>query len=442
MTIKERMEIFSELFDDLTNTNSQLEKRQIIFSTVTDSLQDDFNYIIECLNGKHKFGYKYSNFISKSSNTLKNFDTIREILEFLQEPKINKDLSQNNIQEYVNDTYEYAWFVGPIVDRELKLGIGNSLLKKTNYEPMLAKRYEGALPYSKEGYAITEKLDGNRCIGRFENGVWIFTSRNGKIMNVNFDMSGLDVDYVYDGEVLSPEQTELSKQIFDAFKQREITGKMMILSNNDDISTTNFNSTSGIINRHTLDKKLIYNIFDIQDEELSYQHRRYLLNGMKPESKDVRILPVLTYQKDDENLQDYLTFVTSMGGEGIMINALNAKYEHKRTDKLLKFKKVQTMDMKVIGYFLGTGKYEGVIGSLRVEVRDNDKIYRCNVGSGLTDVQREYFVTHTNELIGKIVEVGYFSVCQDIQNKGTNVYSLRFPRILKFRYDKNETSIY
>ena len=56
MTIKERMEIFSELFDDLTNTNSQLEKRQIINSIVTDSLQDDFNYIIECLNGKHKFG--------------------------------------------------------------------------------------------------------------------------------------------------------------------------------------------------------------------------------------------------------------------------------------------------------------------------------------------------------------------------------------------------
>ena len=47
-----------------------------------------------------------------------------------------------------------------------------------------------------------------------------------------------------------------------------------------------------------------------------------------------------------------------------MLNTARGLYQHKRTNDLLKFKKVQTVDLYVVGIVEGTGKYEGMVGSL------------------------------------------------------------------------------
>ena len=437
MTLSERIDKFYKLFNTLLSTNSIVEKKYYI-NKLDKELSDDFKYIIECLNGIHKFGFTYYSTRRYGLGKIdkKNW-TVKELLEFLQEPMKQHNLSMDNIFYYVSETSKYEDFVEPIVNRTLKLGIGKSLFSKTSLSPMLAKKFEGTVRNDINGYYITEKLDGNRCIAHYEEDGWHFTSRNGKEMHVNFNMSGLPTDYIYDGEVLSPTQVEVSKNIYDLSSDANVKG--------------DFNATSGIINSHTQNKNLVYNIFDcvdLEDVGKSYRLRREFLNKHANKvGSDVRILPVLHYynakDKLESDIYNVLEYVVGKNGEGIMINLASSTYEHKRTDSLLKCKKVQTMDMKVIDIEYGTGKYEGQVGSLVCEIHTSDgKYIFSKVGSGLDDIQRYNWSLNPYQIIGKIVEVQYFSLSQDTIKRETNQYSLRFPRLKQVRYDKNTTSEY
>ena len=283
MTLMERINYFESLFDELLSTNSINEKRDIV-DCIPQELQEDFDYIIECLNGIHKFGYTY---VRLSGNYTMlydrySFNNVKELLHYMQEPYTMKDLSVSNVSTHIRQTNYLADFLEPIINRTLKLGIGKSLLDKVDTSPMLAKKYEPdkIKLIDKNGIFITQKLDGNRCIAKYDGTRWHFLSRNGKEMHVDFDMTGLPTYYIYDGEVLSPYQTFQSANL--------LTGKNILSENT-------FNVTSGLINRHDKNKQLVYNIFDIIEPKKMYCERREILDNMSEgvEFKNVRILPVL-----------------------------------------------------------------------------------------------------------------------------------------------------
>lgn len=445
MNLSERCNYFWSIFEDLQDTNSITEKRFII-SKIPEWLREDFDYIIECLNGKHKFGYTYSHNMASlyPTDSRNENNTVKDILEFLQEPRLYGDLSQPNIAKYINQTVHLGWFFEPIVNRTLKLGIGNSILPKDGLAPMLAKKYEGKIAYDDYGYYITEKLDGNRCIASYEDGEWVFRSRNGKLMHVNFDMSDLPTEFVYDGEVMSRSQTISSMKLISNLLYG--TSDFLVYKNE-------FNSTSGLINRHSGIKDLVYNIFDIMVDNAPYCERREELSriayGIERQERlvsDVRIVPIIA-QTDFLSLSniasDYLGRVCNMGGEGIMINLGSGQYNHKRTDQLLKLKQVQSIDMMVTSIQEGSGKYEYMVGAINCMIdTDDGKHIEVSVGSGLSDEQRADWMLHPEKIIGKIVEIQYFSMSQDGKNKGSNNYSLRFPRLKVVRTDKSTTSQY
>ena len=93
----------------------------------------------------------------------------------------------------------------------------------------------------------------------------------------------------------------------------------------------------------------------------------------------------------------------------------------------------------------GTGKNEGIVGSLYCEAYDQatGRKYQCNVGTGISDEQRRYWANNPSKIIGKIIEVEYFSASQDEYSRslGTKVFSLRFPRLKRVRMDKEDTSV-
>lgn len=433
MTLDERIRCFDELFDDLMSTNSINEKRDII-KHLRPALKDDFKAIISVLVGNPAYGYKIdlNQTRTESWGDIQEHKTVSDVLTFLYEPKQHGDLSRYNIESHLCLYTRYLPFFAKIINRELRLGIGPSVLGTTEFSPMLAKKYEGKLNRSKSGYYITEKLDGNRCIAYHDGETWKFISRNGKAMYVNFDMSGMSPMYIYDGEVLSKSQVEMSNAIANG-----ITGKQY---------TANFNSTSGMINKHSGVKDLVYNIFDVMLDE-PYWYRRTLLDDFEPESSDVRILPLLDH-KDEKSLfgdiEKLLEYVVSVGGEGLMINVGDAPYWHKRTNDILKVKKVNTMDMIVVGINEGKFKYEDAVGSLMCEAVDKEtnRRYSCEVGTGLSDEQRFRWFVRPSEIVGKIIEVAYFDVSQNKDIAGSNYYSLRFPRFKKIRLDKSETSVH
>lgn len=436
MNLTERCWYFDRIFGDLQSTNSGIYKRHII-DEIYPECKDDFQFIVECLTGKHKFGYTFPTHYECFTDLRSENNTIRDVLEFLLEPRRKGDLSVRNIERYCGQVRHLVWFFEPIVNRTLKLGIGNSILPKDGLAPMLAKKYEGKIKYDPRGYILTEKLDGNRCIASYEDDHWVFRSRNGKIMHVDFDMGDLPKEFVYDGEVMSFKQTVSSMVLTSNLN----SGAAFKVYNNE------FSETSGIINRHSLDKDLVYNIFDIMLNDIPYIDRRLELNKMAESydlPTDVRIVPALATSNIttlDSVASDFLHRVCNMGGEGIMINLASASYNHKRTDQLLKFKQVQSMDMRVVHIEEGKGKYEGMVGALICTCeRDDGTIVEASVGSGLTDEQRGEWMYFPEKIIGKIVEVQYFSLSQDSKNKGSELYSLRFPRLKGIRTDKNKSS--
>lgn len=434
MTLSERIKFFDRLFDNLMSTNSINEKRDYI-RQLNPTMEEDFRAIISVLVGNPAYGYKIDLNQTRTESwcDIQEYETVRDVLMFLYEPKQHGDLSRYNIELHLCMYTRYLPFFAKIINRELRLGIGPSVLGTTEFSPMLAKKYEGKLNRSSSGYYITEKLDGNRCIAYHDGETWKFISRNGKVMYVNFDMSGMNPMYIYDGEVLSRSQVEMSNAIANG-----ITGEQY---------AANFNSTSGMINKHSGVKDLVYNIFDVMLNE-PYWYRRTILEDFAPESDEVRILPLLNHYEDakslSEGIEKLLEYVVSIGGEGLMINVGDASYCHKRTNDILKVKKVNTMDMMVIGVNEGKFKYEYAVGSLICEAFDKEtgKRYSCEVGTGLSDEQRFRWFTHQREIVGKIIEVAYFDVSQNKDAAGSNYYSLRFPRLKKVRYDKLETSVH
>lgn len=434
MRLSERINYFEGLFAELMYTTSLTEKRFIV-DNIPLPYKDDFEYIIQVLAGERIFGYTY--YVTEFASTTMYIPetwTVRELLEYLRSPYKDHCFTRDYIHSFVSATALYADFLEPIVNRSLRLGIGRSLLTKESYAPMLAKKYEGKVK-SADRYYITEKLDGNRCIAKYCEDGWKFYSRNGKLMSVNFDMRGLPTCYIYDGEVLSREQTVSSA-----------TRTIDILEHNSVehfIAQGSFNATSGAINRRELSTNLVYNIFDIIDSSASYQERREELDTLRPESPLVRILPVLRIYESgiDTDINGLLEAVVATGGEGLMINLSNRFYENKRTDSLLKFKQSYTVDLIVDGIIEGSGKYEGMVGALscHAALEDGSKII-CDVGSGLSDSDRLNFWLHRESIVGKVIEVEYFSKSQSATLVGTRTYSLRFPRFKRVRYDKICTS--
>ena len=436
MTLDDRVHAFELFFELLQSTGSRLQKEHEVefFKQTEPELLEDWTYILETLAGKHPIGWTFKPAVGFSTGSdVSHTSTIKDLIRMCERTP-DKSISCTTCVEREIGLI-YGHFLAPIVNRTLRLGIGKSLLAKSDITPMLAKKYEGGRLNGE--FVVTEKLDGNRCVAAFnkETQTWEFYSRSGKPMKVDFDMSTFDPYLIYDGEVMSVEQTELSDRRYKAF-----------IDDTDFAYDTRsaqlqFNKTSGLINRDGKKSGLVYNIFDIVSPEPYHVRREYLYDLST--TADTRILPVLYCGGDKRVIDTILGCMTQMGAEGIMLNDATRGYEHKRSDALLKYKQVQFMDMMVVNLYGGSGKYEGLIGGLSCFIHTEDgREIHCDVGSGLSDQQRYQWAQDPLRIVGKIVQVGYHELTQSDENIGTNVYSLRFPRLIKVRTDKDTTSEY
>ena len=409
------------LFEQLMQTPGRNDKQDLVEafrSMVDDDIKADLDFCFEVLAGKHKLGYTYNSYVAKTYEP-EHMYTFEEssIREFVNSLK-SLPATDVGIRTATLSTPEKCRvFIAMLVNREWKLGFSNKDTMITNLSPMLAKKYPES--HHEQYYYIQEKLDGNRCIAYFDvnEDKWKFQSRSGKPLKVDFDMSWVTDD--------------VDKPIFD--------GEIMTLGH---AGSRDFNRTSGAINgKYTNKSDLHYYIYDIVADKLPYKERKEILDKYAEQGTGEQgsILPVLdfvpVYPNVDYNwkLDEWLDKITAKGGEGIMLRDPNAYYQHKRTDALLKYKKLQTMDLRIVGWNEGKGKYEGAIGSFICE--NDEKTIRVNV-AGISDAIRW---SDPDWWIGKIIEVAYFDYSA---SKTGDKISLRFPRMKKLRDDKNETSVY
>ena len=87
-----------------------------------------------------------------------------------------------------------------------------------------------------------------------------------------------------------------------------------------------------------------------------------------------------------EALDAELEAITKAGGEGLMLHHKQAMYENGRTASLLKAKRYNDAEARVIRLLPGKGKFTGLMGALLVETRQG---VRFKIGSGFSLKQRQ-----------------------------------------------------
>ena len=416
-----------KVIQELESDNSRLKKEAIIRRESDAENIRFFNGVGSALDGFRTFGIQKVPISKKDGPgiTQTEFD---DVLKQMEERQLTGDSMRGMVQDLCDRSKMEEWndWYRRILIKDLRCGVTHKTINKHStmkvpvFECMLAddsKKHEKKM--TGDVY-VEPKLDGVRVITICDvdkDEVRMY-SRNGKELNnfpkilEQFDsmLDQMAESMVFDGEVMSDDFQTLMREI-----HRKGGAKT------DDA---------------------VLNVFDCLPLEAfkeggyagSLTVRKGMLNEYEfgPNISKVEYVRMNLSEDDGQKMfADYNKLCIDKGFEGIMVKPMGGVYECKRSSLWLKVKPFIEVSLKVIDTEEGTGRNAGKLGALIVEGTDMDKFIKTNVGSGLTDSDRETFWRAKDKLIGQIVEVRADAITQNQDT--TNEWSLRFPRFLRFR---------
>ena len=416
-----------KVIQELEADNSRLKKEAIIRRESEEGNIRFFNGVGSALDGFRTFGVQKVP-VSKKDGTGITQTEFDDVLRRLEDRTLTGNEMRDVIQDLCDRSNMEQWndWYRRILIKDLRCGVTHKTINKHStmkvpvFECMLAddsKKHEKKMT----GEVIVEpKLDGVRVITICDvekDEVRMF-SRNGKELTnfpkilQQFDemLDQMSESMVFDGEVMSDDFQTLMREI-----HRKGGAKT------DDA---------------------ILNVFDCLPLEdfkegecgLSITKRKQLLDDYTfgPNISKVEVVKMnLSDDDGQKQFADYNKLCIDKGFEGIMVKPIGGVYECRRSSLWLKVKPFIEVSLTVTDTEEGTGRNAGKLGALIVEGTDGGKFIKTNVGSGLSDTDREEFWKAKDKLIGQVVEVRADAITQN-QN-ATDEYSLRFPRFLRFR---------
>lgn len=134
---------------------------------------------------------------------------------------------------------------------------------------------------------------------------------------------------------------------------------------------------------------IYYMVFDAPDKSRSFtfyeRYQRY--TSIVTDLNLPHVLPVEQFSVNTtDELDQLLASYVDKGAEGLMLHHKLARFESGRTDNLLKLKPHMDAEAEVVEILEGSGKYQGMMGSLVVEMPSG---LRFKIGTGFTDAERE-----------------------------------------------------
>ena len=422
-----------KIIQELESDNSRLKKEAIIRrESEADNIRF-FNGVGMALDGFRTFGVQKVP-VAKTDGpgiTQTDFD---DIVRSLESRSLTGNAMRDSIQVLCDSSKIEEWndWYRRILIKDLRCGVTHKTVNKHStmkvpvFECMLAddsKKHEKKMV----GEVLVEpKLDGVRVVVICDvdkDEVKLF-SRNGKELsnfpeiNKQFDdmLDQMSESMVFDGEVMSDDFQTLMREIHRKGGAKTKDAKLNLF---DCMPLYNFMDGS-CVDPITERKKWL--------EGYDYGPNINLVEFVKMNLSD---------EDGQKQFADYNKMCIDRGFEGIMVKPISGIYECKRSSLWLKVKPFIEVSLKVIDTEEGTGRNAGKLGALIVEGTDDGKFIKTNVGSGLSDSDREEFWRAKDKLIGQIVEVRADAITQNQNAK--DEWSLRFPRFLRFRgFDKGE----
>jgi len=423
---------------DLESHASRLNKESIIEAAMNEELDEFFEGVSMALDTLYTFGVKQVPIKEEKGGQGLSWDNFKQLAESLHRRELTGHAARDAILLAMGVATDGQWndFYRRILIKDLRCGVSEKTvnkvaktLKKPNYavpvfECMLAHdgaNHEGKITGKK---ILQPKLDGVRVITvvDLESNTVTMYSRNGKVLeNFSHITEGLAKyaesflrSMVIDGEIVSSSFQALMKQVHRKDDVKSDDARLMVF---DMVPLFEFKqgiSTMGQRRRHN---------FVVQHKAVFDQ------------VGSIDIIPQIEVDLDtfmgEIEYKDYNKKAVADGFEGIMIKDPDAKYVCKRHVAWLKQKPFIEVSLSVTAVEEGTGKNAGKMGAVVCEGVDDGKKIVVNVGSCFTDEQRAEFWAAKDTLIGQVVEVRADAATRSQDSE--DIYSLRFPRFLRFR---------
>ena len=416
-----------KILDEIGKDSSRTVKEKLLKENVNN---DDLKKVLYyTFNPYLIFGIGAKTFKNVQGDS--EFNNLFDMLDYVLKNNTGTDETKLKVNKFISSQVEedQEW-IKRILLKDLKIGISDKTINKIwkNFIPtfnvMLARKYFDNENKVKGDFIITTKLDGIRCVILKENGLIKIISRQGKIFEglteIEKEAVQLPDNMVYDGEILAENTEGLD-------------------------SKTLYRKTMNLATKKGIKIGLIHNCFDIvpidefkkgesKDKCIDRKNKLHkIFSGLN--LRHIIEVPILYVGDDKNKITELLNKAISQDQEGVMVNLADKTYKCKRTDVILKVKKMQSCDCKVIGFEEGTGRLQETLGAILINYKDNV----VKVGSGYSDEDRKDIWNNRDNLLGKIIEVQYF---EETENQNDDSLSLRFPVFLRIRNDKTEPSYF
>ncbi len=163
-------------------------------------------------------------------------------------------------------------------------------------------------------------------------------------------------------------------------------------------------------------------IFDLPKSNETFTLRIKAMQQLVKQTNSPYLLMIKQFKlQDAQQLENKLNSIIVNKGEGLMLHRGNAHYYVGRTANIMKLKKHQDAEAKVIAHIAGKGKYTGKLGSIKVKM-PSGIVFK--IGSGFSDAERA-----NPPAIGSIITYKY--------NGKTQAGIPRFARFFRVRNNNN-----
>jgi DNA ligase-1 len=427
-----------QIIQELEADNSRLAKEAIILREAEADNTEFFEGLRMCYDPMITFGVKKVPSFEGPDGQGLPWVAFKELARSLALRELTGHDAKNAIELALSASTKDQWngWYRRILIKDMRAGFSettvNKIVEQANksqysipiFECMLA--HDGAKHEKKiTGKKLLEpKLDGVRVITviNADNKTATMYSRNGKVLSnfthitdaIESNIGLFERSMVLDGEMVSSSFQELMKQVHRKSDVQSEDARLMLF---DILPLSEFQNGKSV---------------------LGQRRRSNLLRGMKEVFDKIGGIDIIP--QTEVNLDEYvgeLLFkqynkdAIEAGFEGIMIKEVDALYESKRSTSWLKMKPFIEVSLTVVGIEEGTGRNEGKLGALICEGEDDGKQIRVNVGSGFTDSDRAEFWASKEVLQGQIIEIRADAATRSQDSE--ELYSLRFPRFLRFR---------
>ena len=425
-----------QIIQKLQADNSRLAKEAIILEAMQEGLDEFFEGIKMALDPLHTFGVKQVPERDDSPGQGCDWTVFKDLADKLAQRELTGHAARDAIELVMQTATQEQWndYYRRILIKDLRCGVSektvNSVAKKNKFEQYKVPVFSCMLAHDSANHEkkmigmkmLDYKLDGVRVLAIYnkDNNTVTMYSRNGKQF-LNFGhvekeiidklSSKFTESMVLDGEMVSSSFQALMKQVHRKDNVEATDAKYALF---DILTLDEFQKGKSILGCRDRHNALVELITDTD----------HMFVVDKVECN-------LDTQEGQKIFSDYNKIAIQKGFEGIMIKDVDAPYECKRSHFMLKAKPFIEVSLEIKDTEEGTGRNAGKLGALICEGKDDDKFIRVNVGSGLTDDNRDTFWADRESLVGQIVEIRADAITQNQDTE--NEWSLRFPRFMRFR---------